>query len=409
MRSTILSVCLLLTFASWKGYAQKRALRFSGSLSLQTPITFAYTRPYRIGGNAKKSTSLIPSLSLFLTTSDLPGGWLFNTRLQLQYRYSSTFNFQRPTVLRIYQGMLTKHLRYGEVRIGRFYSTYERFSSFWDGLAFRYGNPDRYIGIAAGFLPDQWVEKFTTDRPRFSVFAQYEHRVGKLRAGLNLSYHEVRPQRIYPLHRYSGTSLWLRSPAFQLSSNFQLDRDPESGLWKSSYWYNRATLLFSYFRLTGRYAYRRFYSIWRTQHVFSPRRDQYELRLDLSPSSFSAGASIMWNYYTSELQSKSYYGFFGMSRLPLLPISWRASGSYWEARDGYSLLTSISLQPPLPVEVGAMFYRTDFMQVVTNSFALTLRGRFQLPRQIRLTTNLRLQFGDYLNQFTLYTGLWIPL
>jgi len=325
--------------------------------------------------------------------------------------YSQTKGFAINSFY-IYQAYLQHENRSFHVRIGRFYNRYEPYSRFWDGLLVHYGTRGVGAGLAAGFLPRRSIEIISFQRPRFSLFTHAEKRLGTLRVGSDLSFHQIRPSAPLRTHQYIGWSTWMRTAWMRASSEWQLDRDPESKHWRSSRVYLRGTFHpTQWFSFHLRYQMRQYYSIWRSTNFFSPLRQQIALGLTIEPSIYQLSILVARHYYQHQLSGTSYTLGLHTGKIPLLQASWNTSLGAWQNTLGNSRYLSTSLTRSfrkLRLTIGYQWYHSQLYEQALTTHQAVFHLSLPVYRRIRWDVHTRLQGGSHLRQIHLYSRISVP-
>lgn len=353
-----------------------------------------------------------PSISLRLTATQLPGGFTFETTGRATYRYSDPEIVQPDLSVRVYQLSVAKEFDHAPIqfRLGRFYNPYELYSGYWDGALLRVGGRGFGVGVVAGFQPDRANEGPSTDLPKYTAFADYAVGRGAVRYSGDLSFHQVKPKGEYLDHTFAGWSQALRVGGFRLTSDLQVDRDPELSEWKVT----RARVTGAIpvargFTLSGRYAHDRPYFLFRTSDFLPFARDQVGGGFDWFGGNASLRADVTANRFDDGGWSMSYGGSFGFQRTAVLGLGLNAGGTYWTLDTGAALQAFGDLTRRfgrVDVRGSYQFYRTEWdpTAVVTHTGALSLI----VPLGARLYTMLqaRSQQGSNLVSNSIQFSLW---
>ena len=353
-----------------------------------------------------------PSVSLRLTATQLPGGFTFETTGRATYRYSDPAIVQPDLSVRVYQVSIAKEFDNAPIqfRLGRFYNPYELYSGYWDGALLRVGGRGFGVGVVAGFQPDRANEGPSTDLPKYTAFADYALGRGTVRYTGDLSFHQVKPKGEFLDHTFAGWSQALRVGGFRLTSDLQVDRDPELSEWKlSRARVTGAVPLARGFTLNGRYSHDRPYFLFRTTDLLPFARDQVGGGFDWFGGNASFRADVTANRFDQGGWSMSYGGSFGFQRTGILGLGLNAGGTYWTLDTGAALQAFGDLTRRfgrVDVRGSYQFYRTawDPTTVVTHTGALSLT----VPLGARVYTMLqaRTQQGANLVSNSIQFSLW---
>lgn len=229
-------------------------------------------------------TFLTPVSRLQFTAHDVAGGLSVRGRMRAAYRYGSDGLIDPAASVRVYE--LDAEKRFDalplRVQLGRFFSPYEAFSGYWDGLLMRVGGDGFGVGGVVGVEPDRWNQAFSTQRPKATGFVDL--RRGGAGGGLEADFAvtQVRPEDGRPDQLYVGSSGRLWVGGVGLAHTIQIDR-AESGEWIISDLLVQSSIALSRsFEVHGKWSRREPNYFW-LEDPFSYRRDDY-----------SAGTTVRW-------------------------------------------------------------------------------------------------------------------
>ncbi len=353
-----------------------------------------------------------PSMSLRLVATQLPGGFTFETTGRATYRYSDPAIVQPDLSVRVYQLSIAKEFDNAPIqfRLGRFYNPYELYSGYWDGALLRVGGRGFGVGVVAGFQPDRANEGPSTDLPKYTAFADYSLGRGAVRYSGDLSVHQVKPKGDLLDHTFAGWSQALRVGAVRLTSDLQVDRDPELSEWKIT----RARVTGAIpvargFTLNGRYAHDRPYYLFRTTDLLPFARDQVGGGFDYFGGNASFRVDVTANQFEGGDWSMAYGGSVGLQRTGILGLGLNVGGTYWTLNNTTALQAFGDLTRRfgrVDVRGSYQFYRTawDPRTAVTHTGALSL----VVPLGARVYTMLqaRTQQGANLVSNSIQFSLW---
>lgn len=176
-----------------------------------------------------------PTSSLSLSASDLPGGLRVEANLRGSYRYSDAATIQPTTSVRLYGLTLVKSFEAApvELRMGRFYNPFERYSGYWDGLLLRLGGRrGPGVGIAAGLEPERGNEGLSRDVSKLTAFVDFSGGGRGWRYDTDLSFHLLHPQADSLADRsFAGWSQALSVGRLSVDQRLRLERDAATGEW----------------------------------------------------------------------------------------------------------------------------------------------------------------------------------
>jgi len=345
---------------------------------------------------------------LAFTASELPGAITVRGNLRAAYRYGETFAAVPAVSLRAYELSASRRFESVpmEVRVGRFYNPYERFSSYWDGVLMRAGGRAFGVGAAAGLEPSRSDEGFSTDLPKATAFADLRLEGSTWRYASDVSFHRLRGGSGYR-RTFAGWSQSVRIGPLALTSDLRVDRPfGESPLTVGRLRMRGAVDVWGPLTLEAGFSRRRSGLAGDTLVTGAPVRDERSVGLSMRHASggLSMEGTVMRWGDAPEGRSVA------ASLDQRTGRAWlRASGRLW-ARDD---LRSLSLGPsaggtigPVDVQLSYRLYRTTRSREELSSHAVDLRLAFPLIDNLRTTVAGHQQWGTSLGGTRLQLGLW---
>ncbi len=345
---------------------------------------------------------------LAFTATELPGGISVRGNLRAAYRYGETFAAVPAVSLRAYELSVSRRFERVpmDVRVGRFYNPYERFSAYWDGMLIRGGGRRFGVGAAAGLEPSRSDEGFSTDLPKATVFTDLRLGGRTWRYASDVSLHWLREGPGYR-RTFAGWSQSARAGPLALTSDVRVDRPFDA----SSLTVGRLRLrgsvdVWGPLALEGGFARRRSGLAGDTLLVGAPVRDERSLGLSVRHATGGVsvdGAVMRWG---DAARGRSVAAAFDQraGRVWL-----RASGRLWARED----LRSLAVGPgasgsigPVDAQLAYRLYRTTRSQEDLISHAVDLRLGFRLFEDLRTTVAGQRQWGTSLGGTRLQLGLW---
>ncbi len=220
-------------------------------------------------------TFLIPLARVQFTARELAGGVTVRGRVRAAYRYGSDGAIDPTASVRVYEFDAEKRFEGAPVRvqIGRFFSPYEAFSGYWDGVLMRVGGDAVGIGGVVGLEPHRWNQGFSTTRPKVSGFVDFRSsgRNGGIEGDFAVTH--VRPSDGRPNQLYFGSSGRTWVGRLGVSHTIQVDQRPDTREWVISDLLVQSTIPVSRnLELRGRWSRREPNYFW-LENPFSYRRD----------------------------------------------------------------------------------------------------------------------------------------
>ncbi|MDX1395301.1 MAG: hypothetical protein R3195_12970 [Gemmatimonadota bacterium] len=350
-----------------------------------------------------------PVLRFNALVSDLPGGIRVDVSGRGSYRYASPDAAAQPMSIRLYSASIDKRFSTLplHLRAGRFYNPYESYSGYWDGGLVRIGGRRAGIGALAGFQPYRWDQKFTTELPKLSVFADFSAGGGRTSYDIDLSGHRVDPRNGLERHTFAGLSQILRHDGLRLSQDLQVDENPETGEWEVTRFHVNASVRASA-RVDVRagLSRRRTYRLWESVDVIDYARDRAKLGLAVrSGRSAFVGDVGLVRVDDGDVGP----AVSGSIHLPFPgPLGLTAAGSFWKG-DRHEAL---ALQPGLSatwsrvrVNAGYRYYRYDYEVSGTLTHAVQTGVSIGLDDGFALLLNGTGQWGEGLRAVRLYSSI----
>ena len=391
----------------------RRRVRVNGRLFMEMNTLRSSTRYQANSLVSRDRTFLTPTAGLRASISNLPGGFRINVNMRVSQRSSVNSTVGTLRSFRIYQAGIERAYDAVRFKAGRFYDPFENFSGYWDGLLVRFGEDGFGGGFAAGFEPVRADEQFSSERPKATVFLDYQYRKGAVRYEAETSFHQVRPQNEYDTHTFFGWSQSFRWDRLRLSQNLQVDRHPTTGAWEISRLQLRASIpITRHLLATGRYFLRRPYVPTRTGNPFGLRRDQGNLGLMITFSGGTMGLNVSGNRVRGASPNYTYSSYLNLARIGLLGLGISASASYWSRDSAATLYVSGGLSRTFGrLRSRLLFsrYRNDSGTTRLSSHTITLSLNFPFYQRFFAGIQARTQFGKNLTSTSLYTSLWMRL
>ena len=285
---------------------------------------------------------------------------------------------------------------------------------YWDGLSFLVGSRKRGIGGSIGFMPDRSNEGFSTQLPRYAVFAHYQtdhHKTIRYRGAI--AYNEIQPTTDLLQHRYASLEQRIDVEGLSLRQDVQVDYHPESHQWIVSHLRLGGRLsLGPDVDLTGTYTLRQPYRITNISSPFMSRRDQYRVGLSLHRPRFSIGSHYTRRYLNASYQGQTVTGYFNTRPITLLSLSFSGSASRWESEFGDALYLNGGIAKNIRsvyVRADYGFYRTTSPNVTSpiDMHRITLTTSVPFSRRLYWTLRGSAQQSQFTSAFSVQTSLQI--
>ena len=353
-----------------------------------------------------------PTAGLRARVSRLPGDVVFNTNLQLQYRYSSDDIVEPPEAFRIYQASFEKSSRILRIQAGRFYNPYETFSGYWDGAMVRVGGYGFGGGVSAGFEPERANEGISTQLPKYSGFVNLATGAGSTRYQADLAVTTVRPRDSIPDHTFGAFGQRLQLGAVRLDQSIQVDRNPDGG--GVAVTFLRAGVsapLNRTLTVYGGYFMRQPYLFGLFDDVISSRQDRGNLGLSVWLQSGVVSGDVAVSQMQDGETNYTYSTSFNFPRTGFASLGVSGAASYWTQGNEDS---GLFIAPALNRYFGRVNTRLMYQLYLTRSADTPIRSHtgdlsltFPLARQLFATVRLRGQRGDLLDSTGVFTSIWL--
>jgi hypothetical protein len=353
-----------------------------------------------------------PSARLRLAIVHLPGDIRFRTNARFSARYSAGSVVEPTQSLRVYQATLDKSFEKVPVQVqaGRFYSPFETYSGYWDGLLVHLGSGGFGGGVAVGFQPERSDEAPTAELPKYTVFLDYRYRGKSIAYRTDVSFHEVRPRSGFPSQMFAGWSQRLRVGRFQLSNDLQVDRDPATDTWRIAQLQVRSSIpLARGLDLNARYSRRQPSVLTPLGNLISSRREQVSGGLSFWARGASIRADVTANRFEGGDFTYTYSSSFSVARTPFMGVGLNGSGSYWKQDGASALFVTGGVSRTFGRVVSRASYqryRSEFGSNTLLTHAVDLSLTVPFSRRVSAVIRGRTQRGENLTNNNLYVSLW---
>ncbi len=354
-----------------------------------------------------------PSVGFRLSATDLPGGLTFRTSSRGAYRYSDPGIVDPDLTVHVYELSVSKGFTGIPLTVvaGRFANPYEFYSGFWDGGLLRLGGRTVGIGVAAGFQPRRADQAPNGDLPKYTVFADLTLTGQGVRYGTDLSVHRVLPRDEALFDRtFAGWSQSLRIAGVGLSSDVEVDRDPEAEEWRLSRLQVTGSVpLTRGLQLRGRYDRSRPYFLFRTTALLPFTRD----RISGGFGYYGGGATVAADVGASRFEqgdwSMTYAASFSVRRTGILGLGVHGSGSYWTQSAGNVVRATLGLSRAFgrgEVRGSYELSRSELYGPVVTAHTAVLGLTAPLGGRVFASLQARVQRGANLRSNGLYASVW---
>ncbi len=386
--------------------------RFHGRVSLDYDAYRTTTR-WGEGPEAEETRSFnTPTFRLQTRGRNLPGGFGLGVGMRLSHRMSSDDIVQPVTSTRVYQLDLEKRFDAVplEMHLGRFNSSFEEFSGFWDGLLLRVGPEGLGAGVAVGFEPRWSNEGFGTDRPKAMGFVDFRTGRGQKSYSGSLGFFGIRPRNGLPDRTSFGLSQRLRVGRAWIHQRLEVDRDPSGSGWDIT----RIQVDGSLGLVGGLEAFAgwrrwRYLPLWSPGAELGPVENRGHVGLSLWGRAGGASVDLSLDRPQEGEGGRTVSGSFYLVRTPIPGIGIGGSASYWTRADDSSFLVSPELRAsagPFTLRGGHRFYRilTRGDEVTTQFSDVSLT--FPLGGGLSFRIQGSTQWGGDLSSNRIYASIW---
>jgi hypothetical protein len=208
-------------------------MRSSGSLGFEMYGSRSTT--IGLGSDPARATQDVatPTARLRWRLAAPASGTSLTLNLAASYRSGPQGLFGRETALRASDVHLDQDFgRMLRFSLGRFMSTFDHASGYWDGGMVRIGS-DRglRVGLAGGFEPLRGNEEFSSRRPKAAVFAGLRTGRGSVRYSADASAFRVFPRDSTPRVTIADWSHRLDAGSVRLGQDLEASLDPSTSTW----------------------------------------------------------------------------------------------------------------------------------------------------------------------------------
>ena len=332
--------------------------------------------------------------------------------IRTDYRYQTRNPITPNSSLRAYQVSLEKPLPFGSVQFGRFYNRMSQRGGYWDGLSFLLGSKKRGIGGAVGFMPERSNEGFSTQLPRFALFAHYRtDRKKPFSYRGAIAYNEIQPTTDLWKHQYASLEQRLDVSILALQQDIQADYHPISQRWILSHLQLGGRLsLGTSVDITGAYTMRQPYRITHISNPFMSRRDQYRAGISFHRSFFTLGSSYTRRYLNQSYEGQTITGYYNTRPITPFALSFSGSASRWESPIGNALYLNGGIAKSFNsvyIRGDYGFYRTMSPNVDNHidMHRITLTTSVPFNRRLYWTLRSGYQQSQFTESFSFQTSL----
>ena len=372
----------------------------------------------KIRSNAVPAASrlyLTPTVNLSASVRNLPSGMNMHFHVRSDYRYQSRNPIAPTNSFRAYQISLEKPLPFGSVRFGRFYNRMTQRGGYWDGISFLYGDQKRGIGGSVGFMPNRSNEGFSTQLPRYAVFAHYQTERRKKTVWYRgaIAYNEIQPTTDFMQHRFASLEQRVDISILSLRQDIQVDYQPVSKQWIVSHLRLGGRLSIGPdVDLTGTYTLRQPYRMSNIANPFASKRDQYRVGLSLHRPLFSVGSHYTRRFLNESYQGQTVTGYFNTRPITPLSLSFSGSASRWESEFGDALYFNGGIAKNIHtvyLRADYGFYRTSSPNIADyiDMHRLSLTASVPFSRRLYWTLRGTAQQSQFTSAFSIQTSLQI--
>ncbi len=393
---------------------RKSGIEVDGRLILTFSALNSETRVRSNAVPAASRTYLTPTANLNATIRNLPSGMNMRVHLRSDYRYQTRNPIAPSNSFRAYQLSLEKTLPFGAVQFGRFYNRMTQRGGYWDGLTFLVGSRKRGIGGSIGFMPDRSNEGFSTQLPRYALFAHYQtDRRKNVHYRGAISFNEIQPNNELLNHRYASLEQRIDISVLSLRQDIQVDYHPISQQWIVSHLRLGGRIsLGRDVRVNGTYTIRQPYRIANIINPFMSRTDQYRAGISLSRPKFSLGGNYSRRLLNQAYVGQTFSAYFNTRPITPLALSFSGSASRWESNFGEALYLNAGLARNIKkvyLRADYGFYRSTSPNVDRHidMHRVTLTTSVPFSRRFYWTTRASAQQSQFSKALSLQTSLQI--
>jgi hypothetical protein len=393
--------------------ASRRGPTVHGRLSLDFSGLQSTTRWLSNDWQETERWFATPAVGFRMTAMDLPGGLTFRLSSRGLYRYSDPGIVDPDLAVHVYEVSLMKAFTGVPVTVmaGRFASPYEFYSGYWDGGLLRLGGRSVGIGIAAGLQPRRADQAPSGELPKYTVFADATLSGRGVRYSTDVSYHRVLPrdEALFD-RRFVGWSQSLRIGRLSLTSDVQVDRDPEAEEWRLSRLQGTGSLrLTRSIQLRGRYDRSRPYFVFRTTSLLPFARERISGGIGYYGAQIAASADVGMGRFEDGEWNRTYAASFSARRTGLFGLGLHANGSYWTQTDGRVIRATAGLTKAIgrgELRGSYELSRSELYGPTVTSHAGVLGITAPLGARVFASIRARIQGGENLRSKGLYASIW---
>ncbi len=387
-------------------------LEVSGRLSLQFNALETRTRWLSNEEVEVDRTFATPAIGLRMAVAHLPGDLEFTTNLRGSYRYSSNDLVDPAQSIRVYQVSVRKSFEAVPIQFqaGRFYSRYEIYSGYWDGLSLHYGDRGLGFGVVAGFQPERANEEFSTTIPKYTAFVDFNHVGTSVSYYTDVSFHQMKPNNELADRTFVGWSQRLTAGRVRLSTDLQVDRDSDGQSWVVTRLHASGSIpLTRGLSLRARYALDEPRSLYSAIDFIPFRRQQATAGIGYWARGGSFNLDVTANRFEERDPSYTVSSSLSVTNTGILGLGLHGAGSMWSFGDTRATNVSGGLDRTFGSVQARASYQLYRTKGINNTF-LTHTGDlglvFPLTHATYATVQARLQRGDNLSANSVFVNLW---
>ena len=384
----------------------------SGSLALDFDVTSTRTTGVGSDPQVTDRTFTTPSVGFQYRNQGAPGAVELRTSLRATQRGSSGDLVDPATLVQVYELALVRRTPVSEWRFGRFYSPYESFSGYWDGLLVHRGTDRFGAGFLAGFEPDRGNSGLRSTEPKVGMVLHGRTKGRAVSYRSEFALNVFFPKDAPTTHVMTGWGQGMQAGPWLLSNALQIDRETLTGHWVVTRLQTRLSRRLG----DGGTAYvghaiRQPYLDRTEPGVIPFRRDQ------LNAGFATWGGALGWSFDVARSHQEgyadqwSYAGSLSHRSARGTGLGATLAGTWWTDGRSNGALVSPSLSRRFgasDLSLGYQLYRSDVAGNVSTSHAVDLGGRFPLAGRSQFTVRARQRVGGHLKSSGLYAGLWYP-